>query len=110
MEGRVWAVLRRPRQAIPVLETALATYPDHWPRDKALYMTWLADAYLDAGELERSVSITSNAVALVSSVASVRPKARAGQVARRLTALGLPEGAQLAERVEAIKPLIPDRL
>jgi hypothetical protein len=107
MEGRVWAVLHEPQRAIPVLESVLCTYPDHWSRDKALYMTWLADAYLDAGEPEQATSITSDAVALASAVASVRPKARAGEVAQRLIRLSARHGAQLTELVTAIKPPIP---
>jgi DNA-binding XRE family transcriptional regulator len=110
MEGRVWAVLHEPQRAIPVLESVLRTYPDHWSRDKALYMTWLADAYLDVGEADQVASITSDAVALAASVASVRPKARAGEVAKRLAGLSARHGAKLIERVEAITPPIPARL
>src|SRR6185437_3256240 len=38
MTGRVWAVLREPAKAIPPLERALSAFPDHWARDKALYL------------------------------------------------------------------------
>jgi hypothetical protein len=32
--------------------TALARYSDAHSRDKALYSSWLADSYIDAGEIE----------------------------------------------------------
>jgi transcriptional regulator with XRE-family HTH domain len=50
MTGRCWAQLRQPRRAVSVLEDVLTAYPDAWGRDKALYLTWLADAYRDTGK------------------------------------------------------------
>ena len=50
-------------RAVPVLESALARYDDSHARDKALYLSWLADAYLDAGEVERAAAVTSHALA-----------------------------------------------
>jgi hypothetical protein len=44
--------LRRPLRVVPVLESALARYSDIRARDKALYSTWLAESYIDAGEIE----------------------------------------------------------
>jgi hypothetical protein len=49
MTGRCWSELRRPLRAVPVLETALSRYSDAHSRDKALYSSWLADSYIDAG-------------------------------------------------------------
>ncbi|MFG2481697.1 hypothetical protein ACGFSI_02855 [Streptomyces virginiae] len=49
MTGRCWAELHRPLRGIPALEDALARYDDTRARDKALYLSWLAAAYLDAG-------------------------------------------------------------
>lgn len=84
MTGRCWAQLRQPRRAIPVLEPVLDAYPDAWGRDKALYLTWLADAYRDAGEVEQSAATLGKAHVLSAGVASVRPRQRITEVAGTL--------------------------
>lgn len=76
MTGRCWAELHRPLRAIPALEGALARYDDTRARDKALYLTWLASAYLDAGEVEHSVTLTNRVLDLSQGLASQRPAAR----------------------------------
>jgi transcriptional regulator with XRE-family HTH domain len=110
MTGRVWAVLHEPHRAIPPLERALLGFPDHWPRDKALYLTWLADAHLDAGEAERAAAIARDALTLASRVASVRPIARVRDVADRLADLRIPAGGELAEHLATITLPIPAQL
>lgn len=110
MTGRVWAVLRDPTRAIPPLERALATFPDHWARDKALYLTWLADAHIDAGNGEHADSITETALTLATRVASVRPLARVREVSERLTAVGTPAGQRLASQAAAVRLPIPAQL
>ncbi len=62
MTGRCWSVLRRPVRATVALEQALAVYDDTHARDKALYLSWLADAYLDANEVERACAATNRAM------------------------------------------------
>jgi tetratricopeptide (TPR) repeat protein len=84
MAGRCWTELRRPLRAVPVLENVLAGYEDTHARDKALYLTWLAHAYLDAGEVEQAATTTIRAIELAAGIASVRPSARIGKVAQRL--------------------------
>jgi transcriptional regulator with XRE-family HTH domain len=84
MSGRCWSVLRMPRKAIPVLEGALAGFDDTRARDKALYMTWLAEAYLDMGEIEQAAATTGRVLALADGIGSVRPGKRAAVLAGRL--------------------------
>ncbi|MER6217937.1 helix-turn-helix transcriptional regulator [Streptomyces sp. NPDC001674] len=84
MTGRCWAELHRPLRAIPALEDALSRYDDTRARDKALYLSWLASAYLDAGEVEHAATITSKVLDLSEGLASVRPAARAHMVVKRL--------------------------
>lgn len=83
MTGRCWAQLHRPMRAVPVLESALSRYEDSHARDKALYLSWLADAYLDAGEIEQAAVVTSHALDLSSLVASTRPQVRFAEVLQR---------------------------
>ncbi|MEU7605271.1 hypothetical protein AB0B78_39825 [Streptomyces sp. NPDC040724] len=84
MTGRCWAELHRPLRAIPALEDALARYDDTRARDKALYLSWLAAAYLDAGEVEHSTAITARVFDLSEGLASIRPMARARLMVKRL--------------------------
>lgn len=51
---------------------------------RALYLSWLAEAYLDVGEVERAVQVTSKALDLAAGVASARPTQRVGGVLDRL--------------------------
>ncbi|MFH8660994.1 XRE family transcriptional regulator [Streptomyces afghaniensis] len=84
MTGRCWTELRRPLRAVPVLTRALARYDDHHARDKALYLSWLADAYLAAGEVEEAAAVTNRALDLSIGVASVRPRQRLTPVLNQL--------------------------
>ena len=84
ISGRCWTTLHRPLRAVPALESALAAYDDSHGRDKALYSSWLADAYIDAGEPEQAAVVTGRAVNLASGVASVRPNQRIAEVIARL--------------------------
>lgn len=84
MAGRCWTELRRPLRAVPVLTTALARYDDLHARDEALYLSWLADALLMAGEVEEAARATGDALDLAVGVASVRPGKRLAPVLTQL--------------------------
>ncbi|MFC6014966.1 helix-turn-helix domain-containing protein [Plantactinospora solaniradicis] len=84
MTGRCWTVLRRPLRAIAVLEAALTRYEDTHARDKALYLSWLADAYLDVNEVEQSCATAARAVRLSAGVGSNRPGQRIEAFVSRL--------------------------
>ncbi|MFW6692494.1 helix-turn-helix domain-containing protein [Streptomyces sp. MAR4 CNX-425] len=84
MKGRCWAELRRPLRAVPELEAALADFDDAHARDKALYLSWLAHAYLDAGEVEQSAKAIGRAIGLSAGVGSVRPRQRVRTFLTRL--------------------------
>lgn len=84
MTGRCWTELHRPLRAVPVLEAALSRYADSHARDKALYLSWLADSYLTAREVEQAATVVGRALDLSSGVASVRPRERLAPVLQRL--------------------------
>ncbi|MDQ7910795.1 helix-turn-helix transcriptional regulator [Phytohabitans sp. ZYX-F-186] len=88
MTGRCWTVLRRPLRAITVLEQVLAAYDDTHARDKALYLSWLADAYLDAHEVEQACETAGRAVELSAGVGSIRPGQRIDGFLGRLDPYG----------------------
>ena len=84
MSGRCRTELQRPLRAVPVLETAFDRYDDAPARNKALYLSWLTDSYLTAGEVEQATTVTGRAPDLSSGVASVRPRERLEPVLQRL--------------------------
>ncbi|MGC0421762.1 XRE family transcriptional regulator [Embleya sp. AB8] len=85
MTGRCWAELHRPLRAVPVLEDVLRKFDDNHARDKALYLTWLADAYACAGEIEQAAVTIAHTLDLSTGVGSVRPRQRAVTVLKQLT-------------------------
>jgi hypothetical protein len=99
MSGRCWTELKRPLRAVPVLKDVLARFNDAYARDKALYLSWLADAYLTAGEPEESAAVTSRVLDLSIGVASVRPRQQISQVLRRLSEFStIPQVASVLDR------------
>jgi tetratricopeptide (TPR) repeat protein len=99
MTGRCWTELRRPLRAVPVLENVLSCYDDTHARDKALYLSWLADSYLAAGEVEQAAAVTGRALELSAGVASVRPRQRLAPVLQQLSAhKNLPLVAETLEK------------
>jgi hypothetical protein len=99
MTGRCWTELRRPLRAVPVLEDVLTRYDDAHARDKSLYLSWLADSYLAADEVEQAATVAGRALDLSTGVASVRPRQRLEPTLRRLSAhRGLPVVAGVLER------------
>ncbi|GAA4619869.1 hypothetical protein GCM10023196_001620 [Actinoallomurus vinaceus] len=84
MTGRCWSVLRQPGRAISALTGALDRYEDTHARDKALYLTWLADAHIDDGDIEQGAAVTRRAVVLCADVASARPRYRIAETLQRL--------------------------
>ncbi len=84
MTGRCWAELRRPLRAVPVLEQVLGSFDEAHARDKSLYLSWLADAYLAADEIEQAASVAGRVLYLSAGVASVRPRQRIMPALRRL--------------------------
>ncbi len=98
MTGRCWTELRRPLRAVPVLEDALARYEDTHARDKSLYLSWLADSYMSAGEVEQAASTARHSLELSAGVASVRPRQRIEPTLRRLSShRELPAVAEVLE-------------
>ncbi|NUS87381.1 MAG: XRE family transcriptional regulator [Streptomyces sp.] len=102
MAGRCWTELCRPLRAVPVLEDFLSHYDDTHARDKSLYLSWLADSYLAAGEIEQAAAITGRALELSAGVASVRPRQRLTPILHQLRAhQDLPAVADVLEKARA---------
>ncbi|MFC8584690.1 helix-turn-helix domain-containing protein [Streptomyces sp. NPDC057217] len=99
MTGRCWTELRRPLRAVPALVDALGRYSDEHARDKALYLSWLAEAFLTAGEVEQAAATTARALELATGVASIRPMQRIAPIINGLRRHGeLPAVRELLEQ------------
>ncbi|MEV0852419.1 hypothetical protein [Nocardia fluminea] len=107
MTGRVWSVLREPAKATTPLVRALDGYPAHWARDRALYLSWLADACLDADDPESAIATADTALDLATTVASARPLIRIREVAQRCVGRGVTGGPGLLARARAARAPIP---
>ncbi|MCK8677991.1 helix-turn-helix domain-containing protein [Streptomyces lichenis] len=100
MTGRCWTELARPLRAVPALTDALDRYPDEYARDKALYLSWLAEAYLGAGEAEQAAVTIGRALDLAVGVSSIRPMQRITPLLHGLRPhKGLPQVRAVLDRV-----------
>jgi transcriptional regulator with XRE-family HTH domain len=80
MAGRCWTELHRPLRAVPVLEDATRGYGADTARESALYLTWLAEAYLQANEVEQGARVALRALELARRTHSTRANERVDQL------------------------------
>jgi hypothetical protein len=105
MTGRCLTRLGRPGQAIPVLEAALGGFDDRQARDKALYLTWLAEACIATGDIEQAATVTGQVISLADGVGSVRPAQRVAFLLRSLRARSSASYVtELADRAAGFTP------
>ncbi|GAA1532834.1 hypothetical protein GCM10009827_058500 [Dactylosporangium maewongense] len=83
MAGRCWTELRRPLRAVPILERATAGYGADIARETALYLTWLAEAFVQAHEVDQAADAATQALRLARVARSVRATERV-EVLRRV--------------------------
>jgi len=76
MAGRCYTELRRPSRAEPLLRAALAHYSDDLAREASLYASWLADSYVQVGEIEEAAAQASRSLVLSTRVNSFRCRER----------------------------------
>ncbi|MGX1763339.1 hypothetical protein ACWIG5_41695, partial [Streptomyces lydicus] len=76
------------RRDDPELRQAMVRVAQAWGdasgSAQSLYLSWLADSYLTAGEVEQAADVAGRALDLASGVASVRPRQRLAPILRRL--------------------------
>ncbi|HEY6737657.1 MAG TPA: hypothetical protein VI076_02320, partial [Actinopolymorphaceae bacterium] len=81
---RCYVELRRPLRAVPVLLSAIESYPAEPIRETALYRTWLAEAYVQANEHDAARATLESATALAHGTHSERLRARIRDVAAQI--------------------------
>ncbi|WP_442856423.1 hypothetical protein [Frankia sp. CcI6] len=86
MAGRCYVELGLPKRAEPLLVDAVARCDEDHAREAALYRSWLAEAYLQTGDLHRAVEEASHVVRLDARAGSARTSDRVQHLRARLAA------------------------
>lgn len=84
MAGRVFTETHRPLRAVPLLTAALERYDTTHVREVALYSSWLAQAYVDANEIDEAVAVASRVYDLAAASDSPRAVRRLDTVLHAL--------------------------
>ncbi|MBV9649455.1 MAG: hypothetical protein JO296_04860, partial [Pseudonocardiales bacterium] len=84
MAGRCYVELGQPDRAIPLLTGVLACYDERQTRESALYTSWLAEAHVQAGDIEHAAALAQRTLELSSSTSSARGDDRITLLAQRL--------------------------
>ncbi|WP_119728055.1 helix-turn-helix domain-containing protein [Thermomonospora amylolytica] len=88
MDARVYTELRKPLRAVPLLQEVLSRYDSTHTRERALYLSWLAVALVDANEPEEAANTARRMLDLTADLASDRTTQRARVVLAKLEPFG----------------------
>jgi tetratricopeptide (TPR) repeat protein len=84
MAGRCYTELNRPRWAEPLLRNVLDRYDEDRVRENLLYTSWLAESYVQTGDIEQAAAEATRALILSTRVNSSRSRQRVQFLRRRL--------------------------
>jgi hypothetical protein len=84
MAGRCYTELKKPARAESLLTSAMARYGQESVRENSLYLSWLAEDYVQLGEIEHAASIATQMAALAAHTKSARTDARLRYLAAQL--------------------------
>ncbi|WP_267594207.1 hypothetical protein [Carbonactinospora thermoautotrophica] len=84
MAGRCFTELDQPARAEPLLSAGIARYDHEHAREAALYRSWLAEAYLKAGEVEQASAEAVRVLDLTDGLNSARAAERLAVLRRAL--------------------------
>lgn len=90
MRGRVWTQLELPLRAVPALDHAIRAYASNSPRERALYLSWLAEALLQGHEVDQA----AEAALQTAEISAGAGSDRSAQRVHRLRGLLLPHAGQ----------------
>ena len=82
MAGRCWTELGRPLRAVPILHKATAGYGADRAREASLYLSWLAEALIQAREIDQAATVALRALELARRSDSTRAVERVGLLRR----------------------------
>jgi hypothetical protein len=84
MAGRCYTELRKPNRAERLLTNALSRYNGSLVRENSLYLSWLAEDYVQLGDIEHAADIAVRMAALAARTNSARTDTRLRYIARLL--------------------------
>lgn len=85
MAGRCYTELHKPTKAEPLLRNAIEQYNQALVRENALYLSWLAEDYVQLGDIDQAADISTRIAALAAHTNSARTDARLHHVAKQLS-------------------------
>jgi hypothetical protein len=106
MAGRCYTELRKPERAVSLLTGAIARYDQARVRENSLYLSWLAEVYVQMGEIEHAAGIATQMAALSARTQSARTDTRLRYLAGRLGSYR--ETATVAEFFDAYQSAVAD--
>lgn len=77
----------------------------NWSLSVGRLSTWLAEAYLGAGEIDAATAITGQILTLAADIASVRPAERLHDILRRLSRYS--DAQRVADVLARARALLP---
>ena len=84
MAGRCYTELGKAKRAEPLLANAIADYDPTFVRENSLYLSWLAEDYIQLSEIDQAVDIATRALILASRTNSARTDERLRHLAKLL--------------------------
>lgn len=76
MAGRCYTELKIPDRAEPLLREAISRYDETLTREKILYLSWLAESYVELDDIDQAASATLQAAQLAVHTGSARANDR----------------------------------
>lgn len=85
MAGRCFTELRKPDQGVTLLTNAIGSYNQALIRENALYLSWLAEDFIQLNDVDQAADLGIHIAQLASRTNSARAKGRLQHVAGLLT-------------------------
>ena len=84
MAGRCYTELHQPSKAESLLTGALSRYNQTFIRENSLYLSWLAEDYVQLGEIDHAAELAARMAALAARTNSARTDTRLRYLADQL--------------------------
>ena len=84
MAGRCYTELRKPDRAVSLLTDAISRYNPTFIRENSLYLSWLAEDYIQLREVEHAAGIATQMAALTARTNSARTDTRLRYIATQI--------------------------
>lgn len=84
MAGRCYVELGAADRAVPLLSGVLEHYDERMTRERALYMSWLAEAQIMVGDVDEAAATATKTVELTAQITSARSDARVNLLRTKL--------------------------